>query len=115
MDLSPLDLIQMNGAEARADGVHRMMNPYFLRANSPPESKETVAEWRAKKEAWDRGYREGYPFIPAAEDQGNENGGSLAGPDSAELDPNVELTPEQTNQGEPHYGKSGDEHTLEGR
>ncbi len=63
-----MKLIQIAGAEARADKAHRMANPFFMATNSPPHSKDTPAEWRAKKDAWDRGYREGLPFAPVPEE-----------------------------------------------
>ncbi len=63
-DDSELVQIQIAGADARADGWHRFDNPFFRTTHAPAVTGDAPALWRAKKDAWDRGFCRGYAAVP---------------------------------------------------
>ena len=64
MDNSELVQIQIAGADARAQGWSRFDNPFFRMTHTPALTGDTPALWRAKKDAWDRGFCRGYAALP---------------------------------------------------
>ncbi len=63
-DDSELVQIQIAGADAHAEGWHRFDNPFFRTTHAPAVTGDAPALWRAKKDAWDRGFCRGYAAVP---------------------------------------------------
>lgn len=49
--------IQKFGANARAQGLNELDNPYYKASNMPAATGEPVAEWQEKAEAWTFGWK----------------------------------------------------------
>ena len=52
-----LNSIEYAGRIAREEGKGQMENPYFSPQNMPKSTGEPTAEWQAKIEAWEAGWR----------------------------------------------------------
>lgn len=93
VDERELAQIQIAGADARTDGWSRFDNPFFRPSHAPAMTGDTPALWRAKKAAWDHGFRRGYAALSSGTEGAEDPGQDTSEPAANAPEPTADRAP----------------------